>query len=109
MRSISLRLDDDTDSMLTAHCRSQGLTQTDAIKIAIQQLAGQHRATPAEIAAELGLIGGFSSAAGDLSRNHAQRVKETLGARLDRDARPLPVAPSRSAAAVKPGRRPTTD
>lgn len=90
MRTISIRLDDHTDAVLTEHCQRNGLTQTDAIKTAIEQLAGQHKPTPAELAAELGLIGGFRSTEGDLAANHSQRVKERLRAKRIRDSVPAP-------------------
>lgn len=86
MRTISIRLDDRTDAVFTAHCRRYGLRQTDAIKAAIEQLVGRDKPTPAELAAELGLIGGFRSAEGDLAQNHSQRVKERMRARAERAA-----------------------
>ena len=101
MRTISIRLDDHTDAVLTEHCQRHGLTQTDAIKAAIAQLAGQHKPTPAELAAELGLIGGFRSTEGDLAQNHSQRVKERLRAKRARESMP----PSAPAAASTPRRR----
>lgn len=104
MRTISVRLDDHTDAVLTEHCQRHGLTQTGAIKEAIEQLAGLQRPTPAELAAELGLIGGFRSAEGDLAQNHAQRVKERLRAKRARESMPPPAAPT---AASKPRRRRT--
>ncbi len=90
MRTISIRLDDHTDAVLTEHCQRNGLTQTNAIKAAIEQLAGQLKPTPAELAAELGLIGGFRSIEGDLAANHSQRVKERLRAKRSRDSVPVP-------------------
>lgn len=90
MRTISIRLDDHTDAVLTEHCQRHGLTQTDAVKAAIGQLAGQDKPTPAALAAELGLIGGFRSRQGDLAQNHSQRVKEKLRAKRAREAMPLP-------------------
>ncbi len=88
MRTISIRLDDHTDAVLTEHCRRNGLTQTDAIKTAIEQLADRHKPTPAELAAQLGLIGGFRSSEGDLAINHSQHVKERLRAKLTRESVP---------------------
>jgi hypothetical protein len=38
----------------------------------IEQPAGQHKPTPAALAAELGLIGGFCSVQGDLAQQHTQ-------------------------------------
>lgn len=81
MRTISIRLDEHSNAALIAHCVRYGLTQTDAIKAAITQLSSQHRPTPAALAAELGLIGGFRSEQGDLAANHSQRVKERLRAK----------------------------
>ena len=90
MRTISIRLDDHTNAVLTEHCQRHGLTQTDAVKAAIGQLAGQDKPTPAALAAELGLIGGFRSRQGDLAQNHSQRVKEKLRAKRAREAMPSP-------------------
>ena len=45
MRTLSIRLDDHTDAMLTEHCQRHGLMQTDAVKAAIGQLAGQDKPT----------------------------------------------------------------
>ena len=103
MRTISIRLDDHTDAVLTEHCQRHGLTQTGAIKAAIEQLAGRHRPTPAELAAELGLVGGFRSTEGDLAENHSQRVKERLRAKRVRDS--VAPAPVESAPAGKARRR----
>jgi hypothetical protein len=92
MRTVSIRLDDHTDAILTAHCRRNGLTQTDAIKTAIEQLAGKNKPTPAELAAELGLVGGFRSREGDLATNHSQRVKDGLRAKRLRESASVPVS-----------------
>jgi hypothetical protein len=81
MRTISIRLDDRTDLVLTEYCRRHGLTQTDAVKAAIEQLGQAHRCTAAELAAQYGLIGGFRGAEGDLAENHSQRVKARLRAK----------------------------
>lgn len=97
MRTISVRLDDLTDAALAEYCRRRGLTQTDAVKSAIEQLAGQHRASPAELAAELGLIGGFGSTEGDLATSHALRIRERLSAKRARESLPLPQAKAKTA------------
>ena len=88
MRTISLRLDVRTDSILTAYCERHGLTQTNALKVAIEHLAGVRRPTPAELADELGLIGAFRSAEGDLGARHSARLKERLRAKHRRDSGP---------------------
>jgi hypothetical protein len=93
MRTISIRLDDHTDALLTEHCQRNGLTQTRAIKSAIEQMAGQQKSSPAQLAAELGLIGGFPSTEGDLAAHHAQRAKERLRAKRASDS--VPATPSR--------------
>jgi hypothetical protein len=88
MRTISLRLDDRTDAVLTAYCERHGLTQTGALKEAIEHLAAADRRAPAELARELGLIGAFRSAEGDLGARHSARLKERLRARHERDTLP---------------------
>ncbi len=93
MRTISIRLDDHTDALLTEHCQRNGLTQTSAIKSAIEQMAGLQKPSPAQLAAELGLIGGFQSTEGDLSVHHSQRAKERLRAKRASDS--VPATPSR--------------
>jgi hypothetical protein len=84
MRTISLRLDDRTNAVLTAYCERHGVTQTGALKAAIEHLASARRPTPAELAGELGLIGAFRSAERDLGAQHSARVKERLRAKLKR-------------------------
>jgi hypothetical protein len=86
MRTISIRLDDHSDSVLTAFCERHRLTQTDALKAAIEHLAGAHRPTPAELASRFGLIGGFRSAERDLAEHHSQRVKQRLRSQRERDS-----------------------
>ena len=93
MRTISVRLDEPTDVALTAYRKRHGLTQTDALKAAIKNLTQSRRASPAELAAQFGLIGGFSSVEGDLAENHSLRLKVRLRAKLDSESVPaLPVA-----------------
>ena len=94
MRTISIRLDDRTDALFRAFCERLGLSQTDALKAAIEQLAEQHRPSPAELAGQLGLIGGFKSGLGDLAVNHSQHLKQRLRARLQRESMAVPAAPS---------------
>jgi hypothetical protein len=101
MRTISIRLDDRTDALFRTFCARLGLSQSDALKAAIEHLAEQHRPSPAELAGQLGLIGSFRSAEGDLAANHSQRVKQRLRAKLQRDSMPVPSAPK----SVGPTRR----
>ena len=93
MRTISIRLDDRSDTTLTAFCERYGLTQTNALKAAIERLADAPRPTPAELAAQLGLIGAFRSGETDLGENHSLRVKERLRAKHQRDSMAAPLSP----------------
>ena len=93
MRTISIRLDDRTDAVLSTYCEQHGLTQTNAVKAAIERLADAHRPTPSELAERLGLIGAFRSVEGDLAAEHSQRVKERL--RAKRSTEQLPVTARR--------------
>jgi hypothetical protein len=92
MRTISIRLDDHTDALFRAFCERHGVSQTNALKAAIQQLAEQHRPSPAKLAAQMGLIGGFRSGEGDLAANHSQALKQRLRAKLQRDSQAAPPA-----------------
>ncbi len=91
MRTISLRLDDTTDAVLLAYCQRHGLTQTRAVRDAIQHLVQVEarqsvRPTPAELAEQFGLIGAFRSSEGDLGERHAAHLKARLRARHERDS-----------------------
>ncbi|MFM2068318.1 MAG: hypothetical protein RLZZ584_3227 [Pseudomonadota bacterium] len=116
MRTISLRLDDDHDALLSAYCRRHGLTQTEAIKSAIAGLVADNSInapTPAELAAELGLIvtvagagrapgqivaeaarssaaPATAQAAADVATDHARQIKQRLLDRRARDEMPAP-------------------
>ncbi len=96
MRTIAIRLDDRTDALFRAACERLGLSQTDAVKAAIEQLAELHRPSPAELARQLGLIGGFRSGAGDLAADHPQHLKQRLRAKLQRDSKAAPPARRRA-------------
>jgi Ribbon-helix-helix protein, copG family len=91
MRTLSIRLDEETDATLAALCQRLGMTQTAAIKAALAQFAAQRRKTPGELAAELGLIGGFDSGLVDLSTNRKKYVRERLLAKRARDEEPARV------------------
>ncbi len=83
MRTLSVRLDDQTDSLLRAFCARTGQTQSDAVKAAIAALAARSE-TPAQLAVDLGLVGCFDSGVGDLGRNHSQRLREKLAGKAHR-------------------------
>ena len=83
MRTLSVRLDDQTDALLRTFCARTGMNQTDAIKSGTVSLTRQtaEAASPAQLAESLGLIGCFASEKGntrDLGRHHAQRLREKL-------------------------------
>ena len=92
MRTISIRLDDRTDALFREFCERLGLSQTDALKAAIEHLAEQTQPSPAELAGQLGLIGAFRSGEADLAANHSQRVKQRLRAKLQSDSLGQPLA-----------------
>ncbi len=77
MRTLSVRLDDQTDALLRAFCARTGQTQSEAVKASIATLAAQTE-SPARLAEMLGLVGCFDSGVGDLGRNHSQRLREKL-------------------------------
>ncbi|HRE55655.1 MAG TPA: ribbon-helix-helix protein, CopG family [Candidatus Competibacter sp.] len=80
MRTISVRLDDATDTLLRQLCAQTEQSQTEVIKTAIAALAERDEPTPAEAAAALELIGCFDSGAGDLGRHHARHLRARLQA-----------------------------
>jgi hypothetical protein len=83
MRTLSVRLDDQTDSLLSAFFARTGRTQSDAVKAAIAAWAAQAE-SPAKLAEDLGLVGCFDSSVGDLGRNHSQRLREKLAGQSHR-------------------------
>jgi hypothetical protein len=83
MRTLSVRLDDQTDSLLRAFCARTGQTQSDAVKAGIAALAAQAE-SPAKLAEDLELVGCFDSGVGDLGRNHSQRLREKLAGKARR-------------------------
>ena len=83
MRTISIRLDNHTDAILRSFCEHSGLSQTAALKEAIEGLRERSPVSPATLARELGLVGAFDSGLGDLGRNHSIRVKQHLRRRKE--------------------------
>jgi hypothetical protein len=77
MRTLSVRLDDQTDALLRAYCARTGRSQTEAVKSGIAALA-ETAVTPGKLAESLGLVACFDSQVGDLGRNHSQRLREKL-------------------------------
>ncbi len=77
MRTLSVRLDDQTDSLLRAFCARTGQTQSEVVKMSIAALAAQSE-SPARLAEDLGLVSCFDSGVGDLGRNHSQRLRAKL-------------------------------
>ena len=88
MRTISFRLDEHTDALLSAFCQRHGVTQTEALKAAIAGLASTERVHPAELARDLGLIGSFRSAEGDLGEQHSRHLEQRLREKLARESGP---------------------
>jgi hypothetical protein len=85
MRTISFRLDERTDALLSAFCERHGVSQTEALKTAISQLTLGQRRKPADLARDIGLIGAFRSAEGDLGEQHSAHLKQRLRAKLSRE------------------------
>jgi len=83
MRTLSVRLDDQTDALLRAFCARTGQTQSEAVKAGIAALAARTE-SPVRLAEEMGLIGCFDSGVGDLGRNHSQRVRAKLAGKARR-------------------------
>lgn len=97
MRSISVRLDVETDALLRTLCVRFSTSQTDVVRMALEALAKDTRPTPADLAEVLGLVGMFEggvassgkahSAAAHSAEAHSRAVKDRLAARRTRDER----------------------
>lgn len=102
MRTISIRLDEHTDVVPTGYCERHGLTQTAALKAAIEHLAEARRPTPAELALQFCLVGGFRSGDGSLAEKHFRHLRERLHAKRESDSIPAPAtAPASASASVE--------
>lgn len=78
-RTISVRLDPETDAKLRLICERTGLSQSAAIKAGIALLAERPPVKrPADLAREMGLIGAVRIGVGDLGKNHSRYIKEKL-------------------------------
>ena len=97
MRTISFRLDERCDTLLKEYCERHGVTQTEALKTAIEHIADAQRPKPADLAREMGLIGSFRSREGDLGERHAEHLKQRRREKLDRDSAVTTAAPRRAA------------
>lgn len=87
MRTISLRLDVDSDALLRTLCERLGATQTDVVRKALESLAGEGARTPGLLGLELGLPGFFAGSGADKAAGHSAAIKAKLAER-QRDQRP---------------------
>ena len=90
MRTISLRLDADSDALLRTLCARLGLTQTDVIRKALESLTVT-AVSPGMLGAELGLPGFFASGVSTNAADHSAAIKAKL-AKHRSDQRLAPTA-----------------
>ena len=88
MRTISLRLDAESDAMLRTLCDRLNATQTDVVRQALELLASGVTPTPGELGVELGLVGGFSGGRRGDAADHSQAVKVRLAERRRTSGQP---------------------
>ncbi len=85
--TLTVRLDAQLEDALNRYCRRRRKTKSEVLTALLREhlaaTAGKTK-TPYAIARELGLVGGFSSAAGDLSETYKRRLKQKLRARRAR-------------------------
>ena len=98
MRTISLRLDSESDALLRTLCERLGATQTDVIRTALDLLSKNVMPTPGSLGIELGLVGMFAGGGRGDGAGHSAAVKARLAERR-RDERPA--APDAAAKSVK--------
>lgn len=94
MRTISLRLDAESDAILLALCDRLAATQTDVVRRALELLANSVTPTPGALGLELGLVGAFASGGRGNAAGHSAAIKALLAERR-RDERPVVAAESR--------------
>ena len=87
MRTISLRLDVDSDALLRTLCEQLDATQTDVVRKALESLASEGVRTPGVLGLELGLPGFFAGSGTGNAAGHSEAIKAKLAARK-RDQRP---------------------
>ena len=88
MRTISLRLDAESDGMLRALCDRLHTTQTDVVRQALELLANSESPTPDALGRELGLVGAFASGTRGNGAGHSAAVKARLADR-QQERRPM--------------------
>ena len=105
MRTISLRLDAESDGMLQALCDRLQATQTDVVRQALEFLAKSAVPTPEALGRELGLVGAFASGTRGNGAGHSAAVKARLAGK-QQERRPVAThAASGSAVRGKRARR----
>jgi len=108
MRTISLRLDAESDAMLQGLCDRLDATQTDVVRQALEVLSDSVTPTPGVLGMELGLVGVFASGGRGNAAGHSDVVKARLAAqRRDEQRREEgPASPDETGAGdAKPGKR----
>jgi len=84
MKVLSVRLTDSDQAVLEKVSAATGKSQTEVIKEALHLYAERAPAkTPAELAREFGLIGGFAGSA-DLAENARRYLRKRIRARRNR-------------------------
>ena len=87
MRTISLRLDAETDAALATLCDRLGTTQTAVVKQALELLVGTATPSPGALGRELGLVGIHASGERDNAEQHSSALRARLVSRRREDER----------------------
>ncbi len=101
MRTISLRLDAESDALLRTLCERFGSTQTDVIRRALDAMSKDGTPAPGSLAAELGLVGMFAGGGEGDAAGHSAVLKARLRERRQDERSPA----SRGAAGTAPKSR----